>query len=177
MLAHLIFHRDLVQFLEMHGVNSSLLNSRTGVDKLHSEGIKGKGITIAIMDTGFDYKQDALGNSIGPGQKVTYGYDWVGDDYSYETGAVAVEDGDPYADCSFHGTHVFGTVGANPTRFGVSGVAPEASFELHRVFGCTGAVGDDIVIKASIAIYVRIEILITDYSDSPCTFSNIHLRT
>ncbi|KAH9219798.1 peptidase S8/S53 domain-containing protein [Leptodontidium sp. 2 PMI_412] len=130
-------------------------HAMTGVDKLHSEGIKGKGITVAIMDTGFDYKQDALGNSIGPGQKVTYGYDWVGDDYSYETGAVAVEDGDPYADCSFHGTHVFGTVGANPTRFGVSGVAPEASFELHRVFGCTGAVGDDIVIKASIAIYER----------------------
>ncbi|KAG4437771.1 hypothetical protein IFR05_006756 [Cadophora sp. M221] len=132
-----------------------LLNVRTGVDKLHSEGIKGKGITIAIMDNGFDYKQEALGNSIGPGQKITYGYDWVGDDYSAETGAIPVEDGDPYADCTIHGTHVLGIAGANPTRFGVSGVAPEASFELHRVFGCSGSVGIDILIKASIAIYER----------------------
>ncbi|KAH8586391.1 peptidase S8/S53 domain-containing protein, partial [Bisporella sp. PMI_857] len=127
----------------------------TGVDKLHAAGIKGKGVTIAIMDTGYDYKQDALGNSIGSGNKVTYGYDWVGDDYSYEEGTAAVEDDDPYADCSIHGTHVFGIVGANPTKFGVTGVAPEASFELHRVFGCSGSVGDDVVIKSSIGIYER----------------------
>ncbi|KAH7412915.1 peptidase S8/S53 domain-containing protein [Cadophora sp. MPI-SDFR-AT-0126] len=128
----------------------------TGVDKLHSAGIKGKGITIAIMDTGFDYKQDSLGNAIGPGNKVTYGYDWVGDEYNADdANTVAVEDGDPYANCSYHGTHVFGTVGANPTKFGVTGVAPEASFELHRVFGCTGTVSTDVAIKVSIAIYER----------------------
>ncbi|PVH82438.1 subtilisin-like protein [Cadophora sp. DSE1049] len=128
----------------------------TGVDKLHAAGIKGKGITIAIMDTGFDYKQDALGNAIGPGNKVTYGYDWVGDEYNANNeGTVAVEDGDPYADCSIHGTHVFGIAGANPTKYGVTGVAPEASFELHRVFGCEGSVSDDIAIKVSIAIYER----------------------
>jgi subtilisin family serine protease len=133
-----------------------ILHSRTGVDKVHSEGLKGKGVTIAIMDTGFDYKQDALGNSIGAGNKATYGYDWVGDDYDPNGGVAAVEDSDPYSDCMFHGTHVFGIVGANPTKFGVSGVAPEASFELHRVFGCVDAVGNDVAIKASIGIYVSI---------------------
>ncbi|KAH7370242.1 peptidase S8/S53 domain-containing protein [Rhexocercosporidium sp. MPI-PUGE-AT-0058] len=128
----------------------------TGVDKLHSAGFKGKGMKIAIMDTGFDYKQEALGNSIGPGEKVTYGYDWVGDVYNGDSpDAIAVEDGDPYADCSFHGTHVFGIVGANPTKFGVLGVAPEATFELHRVFGCKGGVRIDVAIKASIGIYER----------------------
>lgn len=115
------------------------------------------------MDTGFDYKQASLGNSIGPGQKVTYGYDWVGDAYNAndETANEAFEDDDPWADCgqSYHGTHVSGTVGANPTEFGIVGVAPEASIELHRLFGCTGAVSEDVLIKASTKIYVSSVVL------------------
>ncbi|KAH7348577.1 peptidase S8/S53 domain-containing protein [Rhexocercosporidium sp. MPI-PUGE-AT-0058] len=141
---------------ENSGNTESSTHVMTGVDKLHGEGFKGKGIKIAIMDSGFDYKQDALGNAIGPGHKVTYGYDWVGDDYNADNpDTVAVEDNDPYADCSIHGTHVFGIVGSNPTKFGVSGVAPEATYELHRVFGCQGTVSNDVAIKASIAIYER----------------------
>ncbi|KAJ5053797.1 uncharacterized protein L3040_000088 [Drepanopeziza brunnea f. sp. 'multigermtubi'] len=129
------------------------VHKMTGVDKVHAEGVKGKGITIAIMDSGFDYKQDSLGNTIGPGSKAIYGYDWVGDDYQF--GGTPVEDDDPWTECTIHGTHVFGIAGANPTRFGVSGSAPEASFELHRVFGCLGAVASDILIKATTAIYER----------------------
>ncbi|XMA07929.1 hypothetical protein WAI453_000720 [Rhynchosporium graminicola] len=41
----------------------------TGVDKVHAEGNKGKGVKIAVMGDGFDYKQEVFGNSIGPGKK------------------------------------------------------------------------------------------------------------
>lgn len=33
----------------------------TGVDKLHAQGIRGKGATVAIVDTGIDYKHKAVG--------------------------------------------------------------------------------------------------------------------
>jgi hypothetical protein len=32
----------------------------TGVDKLHAAGIRGKGSTVAIIDTGIDYKHKAV---------------------------------------------------------------------------------------------------------------------
>ncbi|KAL2068501.1 hypothetical protein VTL71DRAFT_14838 [Oculimacula yallundae] len=131
-----------------------------GVDKLHAEATKGKGIKIAIMDDGYDYKQEVFGNFIGPGNKVIYGYDWVGDNYMTVDSATGVsgppvEGKDPYSDCSFHGSHVFGIVGANPTKFGIVGTAPEASYELHRVVGCAGSVGSDVFMKAAIGIYER----------------------
>lgn len=33
----------------------------TGVDQLHAQGIRGKGATIAIIDTGVDYTHEAVG--------------------------------------------------------------------------------------------------------------------
>lgn len=33
----------------------------TGVDKLHAKGIRGKGVTVAIIDTGIDYTHKAVG--------------------------------------------------------------------------------------------------------------------
>lgn len=32
----------------------------TGVDKLHAKGIRGKGATIAVIDTGIDYTHKAV---------------------------------------------------------------------------------------------------------------------
>lgn len=32
----------------------------TGVDRLHAQGIRGKGATVAIVDTGIDYKHKAV---------------------------------------------------------------------------------------------------------------------
>lgn len=49
-----------------------------GVDKLHAEGWTGKGVNIAIVDTGVDYNHPALGKGFGPGYKISYGYDLVG---------------------------------------------------------------------------------------------------
>jgi subtilisin family serine protease len=47
----------------------------TGVDKVHDKGITGKGVTIAVIDTGIDYDHPALGGCFGEGCLVAYGYD------------------------------------------------------------------------------------------------------
>jgi subtilisin family serine protease len=52
------------------------------VDKLHAEGLTGKGTFVAIIDSGIDYHHPALGGCFGPGCKVAKGYDLVGDDYT-----------------------------------------------------------------------------------------------
>ncbi|KAG6820281.1 hypothetical protein H0H93_002893 [Arthromyces matolae] len=119
----------------------------TGVDRLHAEGILGKGIKIGIIDTGIDYTHPALGGGFGPGYKVVGGYDLVGDNYNGAN--TPVPDPDPLDQCAGHGTHVAGIIGANPGNpFNISGVAYEASLSAYRVFGCTGTVTDDVIIDA-----------------------------
>ncbi|KAH8798637.1 peptidase S8/S53 domain-containing protein [Xylogone sp. PMI_703] len=122
-----------------------------GVDKLHNMGIKGKGIKIALIDTGVDYLHPSLGGGFGPGFKISFGYDFVGDNY---TGGNAPMPGpDPLATCAGggHGSHTTGIVGMTdrPNEgFGLVGVAPEASLGMYRVFGCSGAAPDDIILSA-----------------------------
>ena len=80
-------------------------HTMTQVDKLREEGITGKGIKIAVIDTGVctialdkpqayanipqtDYNHPALGGGFGPGHLVSYGTDLVGDDYDGENTPV-----------------------------------------------------------------------------------------
>jgi len=122
----------------------------TGADVAQSElGYTGAGIKVAVMDTGLDYDHPDLGGCFGPGCRVAYGYDLVGDAYNADPTSAAynpvpVPDPDP-DDCNGHGTHVSGIIGANGT---VVGVAPEVTFGAYRVFGCTGSTTADIMIAA-----------------------------
>ncbi|KAG8780766.1 hypothetical protein FRC16_003033, partial [Serendipita sp. 398] len=120
----------------------------TGVQRLHEEGLLGKGVKIAIIDTGVDYNHPILGpQGFGPGHKVIGGYDLVGDDY---TGLnTPIPDTNPM-DCAAHGTHVAGIIGANPGSgpYGIVGTAPSASLLAYRVFGCKGSASDDVLIDA-----------------------------
>ncbi|KAI9048878.1 hypothetical protein LZ554_006732 [Drepanopeziza brunnea f. sp. 'monogermtubi'] len=128
------------------GANTNSPHRQTEVDRLHALGIKGKGVKIAVMDTGIDYRHPALGGGFGPGFKVSFGKSFVTDDSDEESN-------DPLATCvsGGHGTHVAGIIGmqdpANST-FGLVGVAPEAELGAYRVFGCSGGAPEDVLMRA-----------------------------
>jgi subtilisin family serine protease len=122
----------------------------TGADVAqNSLGLTGAGVKVAIMDTGIDYNHPDLGGCLGPGCRVAYGYDLVGDAYNADSTSpsynpIPSPDPDP-DDCAGHGTHVSGIVGANGA---VKGVAPGVIFGAYRVFGCNGSTTDDVMIAA-----------------------------
>ncbi|KAH8694068.1 putative subtilisin [Talaromyces proteolyticus] len=122
----------------------------TGVDKLRSEGYVGEGIKVAIVDTGIDYNHPALGGCFGKGCKVGFGKDLVGDDY---TGANTPVPSDDPMDCAGHGTHVAGIIAANSTAPNFTGVAPNVTLGIYRVFGCAGSTADDVLIQAFMMAY------------------------
>ncbi len=122
----------------------------TGADIAQNEmGYTGAGVKVAVMDTGIDFDHPDLGGCFGPGCRVAYGYDFVGDAYNADDTAasynpIPTPDLIP-DDCAGHGTHVAGIVGANGT---VVGVAPGVTFGAYRVFGCEGSTDADIMIAA-----------------------------
>lgn len=76
------------------------------IDKawLHS---KGKGVVVAVLDTGCDLEHEDLKDSLVPG------YNFVDDNQSPIDG-------------NGHGTHVAGTIAASDNHKGIVGIAPEA---------------------------------------------------
>ena len=95
-----------------------------GVPKVWEDyGTRGKGVVVAILDTGIDYRHWALGEGFGPGFKVVGGYDTLNND------------ADPMDDYG-HGTHVAGIVAANHKY--LQGVAPEATLLAYKVLDGEG---------------------------------------
>ncbi len=123
----------------------------TGADVAQSElGFTGRGIKVGVIDSGIDYLHPDLGGGFGPGNKVAFGYDFVGDDYNAQIpGSTPRPDPDPM-DCGGHGTHVAGIIAANgnPATGGVRGVAPDAILGAYRVFGCEGSTTADVILQA-----------------------------
>lgn len=94
-------------------------------------GTRGAGVTVAIVDTGIDYRHPMLGGGIGPGFKVAGGYDFVNDD------------ADPMDDAG-HGTHVAGIVAASASE--LLGVAPDATLIAYKVLdGFGGGQMSDVI--------------------------------
>ncbi|WP_416307713.1 S8 family serine peptidase [Neptunicella sp. SCSIO 80796] len=92
------------------------------ISQLAESDIDGKGIKVAIVDTGVDYTHPDLGGCFGPECKVYGGYDFVN------------KDEDPFDDES-HGTHVAGIVAANGN---LKGIAPAANLLAIKVCGEQG---------------------------------------
>ncbi|KAM0482670.1 hypothetical protein ACHAP7_004170 [Fusarium lateritium] len=117
----------------------------TQIDKLRDEGVTGKGLKVALVDSGIDYKHPALGGCFGPKCLISFGTDLVGDDYDGFNNAKP--DDDPM-DCAGHGTHVAGILAAQKNSMGFTGAAPGVSIGAYRAFGCNGEAGNDVLIAA-----------------------------
>lgn len=81
---------------------------------------KGKGVRVAVVDTGIDLNHPNLLPNLRGGINL-------------------VRPGRPPSDDNGHGTHVAGTVGAADTGRGVIGVAPEAHIYAVKAFDRAGA--------------------------------------
>ena len=130
---------DLVTALQM-----------TGADVAQQElGLTGRGVRVAVMDSGLDYDHPDLGGCFGPGCRVARGFDFVGDAFNPNPAAAGfnpIPVPDPFPDdCDGHGTHVSGIIGANGD---ITGVAPDVTFHAYRVFGCEGPTTADIMLAA-----------------------------
>ena len=87
------------------------------------EKVKGKGITVAILDTGCDLTHPDLKEQIAGGRNFTED-----------------DNGNPdlYHDYNGHGTHVAGTIAARQNNNGVVGVAPDAKLLIIKVLDKNG---------------------------------------
>ena len=144
----------------------------TGASAAQSElGLTGKGLSVAIIDTGIDYNHPDLGGDGEKGRsftagsaddrrltddegdphaRVTYGYDYVGDDFN-PADPDAPQDPDPNPDPmdpQGHGTHVAGITGADAAEDdGVTGVAPKVDLGAYKVFG-PGSTTSEVIVQA-----------------------------
>ncbi|WP_054113137.1 S8 family serine peptidase [Marinagarivorans algicola] len=130
-----------------------------GGERAHVEyGLKGKGQTIAIIDSGIDYfhsdflgsgnKDDYDGNDpaiIEPGTfptpVVVDGYDFAGFDYDAGDSELSTPSPDPDpVDDGNHGSHVAGiAAGRSLGPDMATGIAPEADLYALKVFGAEGS--------------------------------------
>ena len=98
-----------------------------GSDKAWAAGFTGKGIKVAIIDTGVDYTHPDLKDNF----EDYKGWDFVDNNNDPQE----TPSGDPRGASTNHGSHVAGTVAANGA---IKGVAPEATLLAYRVLGPGG---------------------------------------
>ncbi len=95
--------------------------------------VDGTGQSVAVIDTGVDYKNPALGGAVGPGNKVIAGVDFSGSPNGILPSAQ-------------HGTGVAGVIASNAA--GDLGIAPGVEIVALRVFGDNGQGSFDEVARA-----------------------------
>lgn len=138
-----------------------------GIDVLHNQGIKGKGISVGVLDTGIDYNHPDL-KDVYKGYKAQQhmdpktidmdsvkGWDFIDNDAdpmetTYQDWVdIGKPDGATYF--TSHGTHVSGTIagqGANGVASPALGVAPDVHLYAYRVLGPYGSGAESGIIAA-----------------------------
>ncbi|MGP4039633.1 S8 family peptidase [Gracilibacillus sp. D59] len=101
--------------------------------KKWEEGYKGRGVVVAVIDTGCDRNHPDLRNSIIDGRNFTT------ENYSNPRN---------FSDQNGHGTHVAGTIAATLNGRGVVGVAPEAKLLILKAFDAKGSGDFSSIIQA-----------------------------
>lgn len=122
---------DTQQF-DVNEVTPEMLDSAPYIEAFEAwdAGYTGKGVTVAVIDTGVDYTHPDLVHAFGDYK----GWDFVdNDDDPQET---LIGDVLNPSLATNHGTHVAGTIAANG---GIKGVAPDANLLAYRVLGPGGS--------------------------------------
>ena len=118
---HVIPYEVIVQMTETNEIP-------TGVELIQAPKVwdktKGKGITVAVLDTGCDSSHPDLQ------ERIIGGRNFTDDDGSNP---------DIFLDYNGHGTHVAGTIAAQKNDKGVVGVAPEANLLIIKVLNKKGS--------------------------------------
>lgn len=122
------------QFFESNDIVHTYLDRSVpfiGGDIPRLEGIDGKGIKVAVIDTGVDFNHPDL-FGWGPNGKVIGGYNFI-------------QEGKPPLDTNGHGTQVAGVIAADGQ---LKGVAPKARILAYKVSENGEAVSSDLIIRA-----------------------------
>jgi len=132
-IARLPYVRKVHEDRDMQAMAGAAVDQIRAAQVWTTFGTRGKGVVVAVLDTGVDYNHEALGKGFGPGHKVIGGYDF------------ANKDNDPLDD-NGHGTHVAGIIAGD--SLSITGVAPEASIVAYKVLRSTGSGKESDVIAA-----------------------------
>ncbi|MFE7060618.1 S8 family serine peptidase [Sutcliffiella sp. NPDC057660] len=108
-----------------------------GANEAWDLGFTGKGVKVAVIDTGVDYTHPDLAPNFGE----YLGWDFVDNDNDPQE----TPRGDPRGAETTHGSHVAGTIAANGQ---IKGVAPDATLLAYRVLGPGGSGSTENVVAA-----------------------------
>ncbi len=136
--------QEVTPSTEAKGQGMAAERSFLKVNQLHQEGFTGKGVKVAVLDTGVDYNH--------PDIKGAYkgGYDFIDNDNdpmetTYDDWVKAGKPGGTASTyVTEHGTHVSGTIagqGKNDSDYATTGIAPDADLYVYRVLGPGGSGG------------------------------------